>query len=141
MYTCANCNRAIGPTETPYAYGQQVICGNCVPRVPNQPPPTYMQPSPYTPPGYPVGYAGSAAADNRGQATAALVLGLVGLIAWLIPCVGLPVTVVGIIMGVKGSRSSARGMARAGLILSIVSAALTVVNAAAGAYMAVQRMH
>lgn len=73
--------------------------------------------------------------DNSGKATASLVLGLIGLLAWLLPIVGLPVTIVGVVMGAKGRNSSNRGVAVAGLVLSIIGLILTVINAAIGAYL------
>ncbi len=49
--------------------------------------------------------------DPTGKATAALVLGLVGLIAWIIPLVGIIVTIIGITMAISGMKSSKKGIA------------------------------
>ena len=65
-----------------------------------------------------------------------LVLGIVGMVAWCIPLAGVPVTIVGIVFGAKGlSSTSDRGMAIAGLTLSIIGLVLSVINAIYGAYL------
>ena len=67
------------------------------------------------------------------KAKAGFILGLVGILAWLLPIVGLPVTLCGIVFSAMGLSSSARGKARAGLILSVIFLVLTILNAIAGA--------
>lgn len=74
---------------------------------------------------------------NQGKATASLVLGIVGLIAWLLPLVGFPVTIVGLVMGVQGRNGEKKGMATAGMVLSIIGLVLCVINAVLGAYFGV----
>ena len=71
------------------------------------------------------------------MAIAALVLGIIGLVAWLIPILGLPITIVGLIMGVNGRRKNPeqKGMATAGMIMSIIGLILTIINGAVGACM------
>jgi len=64
-----------------------------------------------------------------------MVLGLIGLITWCIPLFGVPVAICGMVFSVKGISSPNRGRAVAGLTLSIISAVLTLINAAIGAYM------
>ncbi len=68
-----------------------------------------------------------AATPVDGKTVASLVLGIVGLIlVWVMPLVALPVTVVGLVLGVKGRTSAAREMATAGLVLSILGLVLAV---------------
>jgi len=69
-----------------------------------------------------------------GQATAGFVLGLVSIIAWFIPLFGYPVTICGIVFSAKGLKSSKnKGLATAGLILSIIFLVVTVINSFLGA--------
>ncbi len=102
---------------------------------PPPPPPPYIPPS-YTPPPYPPQpnpYAGypmpvPQAERGRGQAVAGLVLGIISLVAWLIPLIGAPVSIVGIILAALGRRSlSRRTMAGWGLALSILGLLLTII--------------
>jgi len=72
--------------------------------------------------------------DNKKIAIVALVLGITGLAAWFLPIAGFPVTIIGIITGVIGQKSSKKNMAIAGLVLSIFGLAATIVNSAIGAY-------
>lgn len=74
--------------------------------------------------------------DPRGKATASLVLGIVGLLAWLSPMLGTVIGVIGIVMGTMGRKSTARGRATAGLVLSI----LTVVASAGNFILSVYLM-
>jgi rubredoxin len=84
--------------------------------------------------------------DKKGYAIASLVLGLCGLVAWLLPLLGLPVTIVGIVMGVLGLKYSKNSMAVAGftlpmkrmavagVVLSIVGVTAAIANSSLGAY-------
>jgi len=75
------------------------------------------------------------AKDKSGFARASLVLGIGGLGAWLLPLLGLPVTIVGLVTGVVGRKSSNKKMATVGLILSMVGLIATIINVSIGFYM------
>lgn len=77
--------------------------------------------------------------EPDGKAIAALVLGLCNLIAWCIPLFGFPCGIVGLVMGIKGLKSSKKGMAIAGIVICCVTLALTALNATIGAISAVRR--
>ncbi|NBQ40842.1 MAG: hypothetical protein EBU34_13980 [Alphaproteobacteria bacterium] len=70
-----------------------------------------------------------------GKAVTSLVLGIVGMLAWLLPIIGLPVTITGLVFGVRSLNSANKGMAIAGLTLSIIGIVLSIINASIGAYM------
>lgn len=70
---------------------------------------------------------------HNGKAIASLVLGIIGLIAWFIPFFGYPITIVGLVLGVKGIKSQNRGMGIAGLVLSIIGLVFTLINSVIGA--------
>ena len=57
-----------------------------------------------------------------------LILGIISLIAWLLPIVGVPVSLVGLIFGIKLKYNP-------GIVLNIIGLMLCVANAAIGAYM------
>ena len=65
---------------------------------------------------------------------ASLFLGLIGLLAWTIPLFGFPVTIIGLILGLLGQKRRKRGIALAGMILSIICLVATIVNASLGTY-------
>ena len=69
-------------------------------------------------------------------ATVSYVLGWCSIIAWFIPLVGFPVTIVGIIMGLKGQDSQLQSKAKTGLILNIVFLVVTALNSALGIFLA-----
>lgn len=76
--------------------------------------------------------------DKKGFAIASLVLGLVGLIAWFIPIIGIIVGVLGIVFGALSVKSSKRGFAIAGIILSILCIIGSVIYAIYSAYVVSQ---
>ncbi|MEM6333780.1 MAG: DUF4190 domain-containing protein [Planctomycetota bacterium] len=83
------------------------------------------------------GPQGDGGQGGGGRAVASLVLGCVAMIAWCIPLVGLPVAVVGLVLGILDRQSSKRGMAIAGIVLSAIGLALSLVNGVVGAYLAI----
>ena len=64
-----------------------------------------------------------------------MVLGLVGIVAWLLPIIGLPVTITGLVFGIRARNSAGRSKAIAGIVLCSIFLTASVVNAAIGAYM------
>ena len=75
--------------------------------------------------------------EQKGQSIASLVLGLCGLVAWCIPLFGYPVSIIGLIMGILGSKKGGKGMAIAGIILSVICLIATLINSVLGAMQAV----
>lgn len=55
-----------------------------------------------------------------GKAIASFVLGILGLLGWIIPIVGLPMGVIGLILGSTSLKSSHRRLAIAGIVLSSI---------------------
>ena len=121
----------VGP-YTPPPYGQPQP--GFAPQAPGYPPQQayvpvqYPQPA-YPPPNqYPVFGTPPAAESGSGMAVASLVLGILSLVPWWILYVGLPIAIVGIIMGALGRRSvSRRGIATAGLVCSIIGLAVLII--------------
>jgi uncharacterized membrane protein YecN with MAPEG domain len=72
-------------------------------------------------------------------ATACFILGSVGLVAWLIPAVGLPVTVAGLILGKIGLESAQVERARKGMKLAAIGLMLTIVNGLLGILLGILR--
>jgi hydrogenase/urease accessory protein HupE len=67
---------------------------------------------------------------------AALVLGYVGLLGWLLPILGIPLTIVGIVLSAKGLRTPERRRAVIALVLNIVGLLLSIGASALGVYWA-----
>lgn len=78
---------------------------------------------------------GAAAGLGHGKAVASLVLGICSLVCWFCPLVGLAVSIVGLVLGVQANKLQRRGMATAGVVLSIIGLVLTVINGGVGAYL------
>ena len=69
-------------------------------------------------------------------AAVSYVLGWCSIVAWFIPLVGFPVTIVGIVMGIKGQDSQLQSKAKTGLVLNIVFLVVTAINSALGVFIA-----
>ena len=80
------------------------------------------------------GYMDYPAPQTRGGGTAiaSLILGVVVLVAWLLPVLGLPIGAAGLICGILGRRSTRRGLAVAGLVMSTIGLVLAVGNGILG---------
>lgn len=78
--------------------------------------------------------------EQKGQSIASLVLGLCGLVAWCIPLFGYPVSIVGLILGITGSKKGGKNMAIAGIILCIICLIATLINSVLGAMQAINSL-
>jgi len=85
-------------------------------------------------------YAAGGGDKSSGRATASLVLGIVGLIAWFLPIFGVPVTVTGLVLGILSLKGPKRAFAIAGIVLCVIGLLASMVNGALGAYLAVRDM-
>jgi hypothetical protein len=102
--------------------GQQAQCPFCQQMITIQSPSQLI-----THPGTIPGTTNITTEENPPQkSTASLVLGIVGCIAWLIPLIGFPVTIVGLILGIRRKYT-------VGIILNVIWLSLTLVNSAVGA--------
>jgi hypothetical protein len=71
--------------------------------------------------------------DTSGLATAALVLGIIGLLgAWLLALIGYVLGILAIVFGVKGRSSSKAKLATAGIVLGAVTLLFACVNSILG---------
>jgi zinc-ribbon domain len=119
--TCSNCG---SPLDQDAAF-----CGNCGRAIVATAGPASATPSsppvPTAAPGANVAYAVNtppAAPQNKdGKATAAMVLGIISLIAWLIPLVGIPVTVLALVFGIRHRHAVNHGQAVAGIVMGSIS--------------------
>ncbi len=76
-----------------------------------------------------------------GKAKTSFILGIIGLIAWLIPIIGLPVTITGLVKGIKAWNSSKHTIAVVGVVLCIIGLVLSIINMAIGAYLGATGQH
>ena len=72
---------------------------------------------------------------RNNYALVGMILGLCSIIAWLLPLIGYPTTIVGIIFSSLGLSSNKKGMAITGLTLSVIFFILTLINSIVGAVM------
>ena len=75
--------------------------------------------------------------DGRAMAVSSLVLGILGLICSCVPIGGLPLSVVGIVLGAISKKKGQDGMATAGIILCIIGIVLAIIAMIFGGYEAV----
>lgn len=70
-----------------------------------------------------------------GKSIASFVLGLVGIVAWLIPLFGYPVTITGLALGCVARKNEKNGFSLAGIILSSITLGITLINSIMGVIM------
>jgi len=73
----------------------------------------------------------SAKSNNEGKTTAGLVLGIISLLAWLIPLAGFPISIIGLVLTVKAGKNAK--FYSVALVLCIIGIALTSFNSIIGA--------
>lgn len=73
--------------------------------------------------------------EKKGMSIASMVLGICGFVAWCLPLIGYPVTIVGLILGITGMKKGGKGMAIAGIVMCAITLALTLCNSFLGAYL------
>lgn len=76
--------------------------------------------------------------DRSGRAIAALVLGIAGILVSLVPVIGLPLQIIGLILGIQSRASAKRGMAIAGIILCSIGMAISLMSALFGIFLLTQ---
>ena len=76
------------------------------------------------------------------KAVTGFILGIISIVAWLLPLAGYPVSICGIVFSSKGLKSTTnKGQAIAGLILSIVFLVFTLINSLAGVFIVLNNMY
>ena len=71
---------------------------------------------------------------TSGASTAALIFGVLGIIAWILPLVGYPITIGGLVLGIVGYNSDHSSRAMIGIVLSVVFLIATIASAIYGFY-------
>ncbi len=71
----------------------------------------------------------------KDRATASMVLGIIGMVAWFIPIIGLPIQIVGLVFGIKSLKFPKHSQAAAGIVLCIIGLVFSIANASIGAYL------
>ncbi|MEW5785970.1 MAG: hypothetical protein AB1767_13005 [Bacillota bacterium] len=79
-------------------------------------------------------YAGGVS-DNRRMALNSVKIGIVMLAGWILPLVGVPLGITGLIFGIIGFSSSRADMAKAGVFLNGLGLGLTGLNMVVSFYM------
>lgn len=74
------------------------------------------------------------APHKRWLALASLACGILSLCAWVVPYIGIPVSVIGIVAGFLALKSERRKISAAGLVLCSVTFLLALMNALVGIY-------
>lgn len=72
-------------------------------------------------------------ADDSKMAVIGFGLGVVGVVAWLLPVAGAPIGIAGLLLSIKGLQSQQRRLAIAGTALCSIGIVLTVVRWVIGA--------
>ena len=115
MKYCSHCGKTL--------LDEAVVCPNCGCAVGN----TVFRPNQQS------GQVGYGASGKENLSTASLILGCCSCLAWLIPIIGFPITVAGMITGILGLTSSKRSFSIIGMVLSGIAFCITLMNSISGA--------
>ena len=77
---------------------------------------------------------------SRGKATASLILGIISLVAWLLPLIGYPVSIVGLCLGISYVKKEKNTFSKVGIILSAIGLGITAINSIAGVIIALKQL-
>ena len=89
-------------------------------------------------PGYPGGFYPPYQKD---RSSAALILGTLSLIFWLLPILGIPVSIVGIVLSSDARRGPRPELGRTALVLSTVGLGLAALNSIGGVLLALMNLN
>jgi hypothetical protein len=81
------------------------------------------------------GFEGSEEGGFKVMARSSVKIGVIMLLAWIIPVVGLLLAAVGLAIGISGYSASSREMARAGIFLNSLGLALSLLNISVSLYL------
>lgn len=70
--------------------------------------------------------------EQNNKSYAGFVLGIISLIAWILPLAGYPVSIVGLVLSIKAKKNPANTTAVAGIVTSIIGLVLTCINSFLG---------
>ena len=87
------------------------------------------------------GYPTTPPEQGGGKAIASLVLGIIGMLGWCLPLCGLPLTIVGLILGILDRNGPKRNLAIWGIVLCSIGLTLSIINAIIGVIMALSGNH
>jgi len=65
---------------------------------------------------------------------ASLILGILGLFAWVLPVLGAVITILGLVLGIKSHKSIKKDLATIGIVLCVIGFLLATTNFSIGAY-------
>ncbi len=86
-------------------------------------------------------HCGGAVLNNsKKKSKTSLMLGIIGMVAWIIPIIGFPIQITGLVLGIKELKTTKGRVAMVGVVLCIVGLILTSINASIGAYNAILRI-
>ena len=77
---------------------------------------------------------------SSGKATASLILGIISLVAWLLPLIGYPVSIVGSCLGIYNVKKEKNTFSKVGIILSAIGLGITAINSIAGVIIALKQL-
>ena len=77
---------------------------------------------------------------SSGKATASLILGIISLVAWLLPLIGYPVSIIGLCLVISNVKKEKNTFSKVGIILSAIGLGITAINSIAGVIIALKQL-
>lgn len=78
--------------------------------------------------------------NSNGMSIASLILGIIGLVAWILPLLGYPINIIGLILGIISNKKEKNKFSKTGIILSAIGLGITAINSIAGVIMVLSQL-
>ena len=78
--------------------------------------------------------------NSNGMSIASLILGIIGLVAWILPLLGYPINIIGLILGIISNKKENNNFSKTGIILSAIGLGITAINSIAGVIMVLSQL-
>ena len=78
--------------------------------------------------------------NSNGMSIASLILGIIGLVAWILPLLGYPINIKGLILGIISNKKEKNKFSKTGIILSAIGLGITAINSIAGVIMVLSQL-
>ena len=78
--------------------------------------------------------------NSNGMSIASLILGIIGLVAWILPLLGYPINIIGLLLGIISNKKEKNKFSKTGIILSAIGLGITAINSIAGVIMVLSQL-
>lgn len=72
--------------------------------------------------------------EKKLEAILSIIFGLIGIILWLVPMIGIIICFIGVFLGIKGFNNTSKNIAVSGIVINSIGLILTILRSGFVAY-------